>query len=595
MTDALRSCGTMLQIAWHHDRLKISVAIALTLAAGLAWPLVSLALKAVTNAALAHDVRSATIAGALTGVGAIGVLVLRHFAFMAYVEITEVAVISLDIELMTLANGSARVEHHERAEYADKITVLRRELSGLKEGMGALLTMMSLMVSLGITGVLLAVVNPWLLLLPVMAIPSVVAGQRASAIIESGKVRSATVTRQSGHLFRLATHAGSAKEVRVLRLQDELRFRNKALWDSAGRTLVIAEVRSTVVAGAGQLFFAVAYVVSVLVVVRQAVLGRSGVGDVVLVITLAAQVNHQVSSAVLELRNLQRIAYGFTRLRWLRALIAAQEPPPPDAELPDRLVDGIELTGLAFTYPGSNRSVLQDVDLFLPAGSTVAIVGENGAGKTTLVKLLCRFYDATSGSITVDGVDLRRFRLEEWRERIAAGFQDFVRFEVTAQQAVGVGDLPRVDDEQAVRDALKRAGATDIVDRLEHGLTTPLGKSWSEGAELSGGQWQKLALGRAMMRRNPLLLVLDEPTSALDAEAEHQLFERYADTARRVGHDTGAITLLVSHRFSTVRMADLILVVTEGRVAETGNHDELMAMKGLYSELYTLQAAAFQP
>jgi ATP-binding cassette subfamily B protein len=247
-----------------------------------------------------------------------------------------------------------------------------------------------------------------------------------------------------------------------------------------------------------------------------------------------------------------------------------------------------------FRYPGTDRIVLAGVNLHLPAGSTVAIVGENGAGKSTLVKLLCRFYEPTSGTITADGSDLTRIPLGQWRERIAAGFQDFARFEFVARQTVGVGDLPFVDEQPAVEAALDRAHAGDVVGRLEQGLSTQLGKSYTEGTELSGGQWQKLALGRAMMREMPLLLVLDEPTSALDAEAEHALFERYAEGARRVGEATGGITVLVSHRFSTVRMADLILVVADGRIVEAGPHPQLMRNRGLYSELYDLQASAYE-
>jgi ATP-binding cassette subfamily B protein len=248
---------------------------------------------------------------------------------------------------------------------------------------------------------------------------------------------------------------------------------------------------------------------------------------------------------------------------------------------------------VSFTYPGAHRPSITDVDLLIPAGASVAIVGENGAGKTTLVKLLCRFYEATGGTITLDGIDIRRFPVDDWSRRIAAGFQDFVRFELRAGQTVGVGDLPRRDDERAVLAALDRARATDVVRRLEQGLDTQLGKSWTDGTELSGGQWQKLALARAMMRPAPLLLVLDEPTSALDAEAENLLFERYAANARRLGGATGAITVLVSHRFSTVRMADLIVVVDAGRVTEVGDHQMLMARGGLYAELYALQASAF--
>jgi ATP-binding cassette subfamily B protein len=224
----------------------------------------------------------------------------------------------------------------------------------------------------------------------------------------------------------------------------------------------------------------------------------------------------------------------------------------------------------------------------------VALVGENGAGKTTLVKLLCRFYDASDGVIAIDGIDIRRLPLEEWRARIAAGFQDFVRFELLARQAVGVGEVSLVDDETAVLSALDRAHARDFVERLDAGLDTPLGKGRHGGTELSGGQWQKVALGRAMMRDAPLLLILDEPTAALDAETEHQLFDRYAKNARRLSRQTGAITILVSHRFSTVRTADLILVIKDGHIEEAGSHADLIKQNGVYAELYGLQASAYR-
>ncbi|MDT7781801.1 MAG: ATP-binding cassette, subfamily bacterial, partial [Pseudonocardiales bacterium] len=263
-------------------------------------------------------------------------------------------------------------------------------------------------------------------------------------------------------------------------------------------------------------------------------------------------------------------------------------------EAPDELRGGIAFEGVSFAYPGTDVEVLSGVNLNLPPGSVVAVVGENGAGKTTLVKLLCRFYDTTAGTIDLDGTDIRRFPLDAWRARIATGFQDFVRFEVAARHTVGVGDLPFLNDDNAVLAALDRANAAGVIDQLDQGLTTQLGKTYADGRELSGGQWQKLALGRAMMREAPLLLILDEPTSALDAEAEHQLFERYAEHGRRIGKACGTITVLVSHRFSTVKMADLILVVAGGQVVEAGNHAALLESGGTYASLYGLQAAAYQ-
>ena len=252
------------------------------------------------------------------------------------------------------------------------------------------------------------------------------------------------------------------------------------------------------------------------------------------------------------------------------------------------------MDGLTFRYPQTDSDVLTSVDLDLPAGSTIAFVGENGAGKSTLVKLLCRFYEPSGGRIAVDGVDLASIDEDAWRERVAAGFQDFVKFELLAQESVGVGDLPRLDDLDGVDRAVDRGAARDVIEDLPAGLGTPIGVSHPDGGtELSGGQWQKLALARAMMRERPLLLILDEPTSALDAHAEHELFERYAESARAVAKATGGIAIFVSHRFSTVRMADRIVVVADRGIAEQGTHEELVALGGIYAELYALQASAY--
>jgi len=220
-------------------------------------------------------------------------------------------------------------------------------------------------------------------------------------------------------------------------------------------------------------------------------------------------------------------------------------------------------------------------------------VGENGAGKTTLVKLLCKLYEPNAGRILVDGRPLARMPADEWRARLAGAFQDFFRFELRAKHSVGVGDVPRLDDDPAVVVAVGRAGADDVVARLASGLETQLGPTWPEGVEVSFGQWQKLALARGFMRDAPLLLVLDEPTAALDAETEHALFERYAAAARDHALD-GRVTVLVSHRFSTVRMADLIVVLDGARLVEVGTHDDLMARGGQYAELYGIQAAAYR-
>jgi ATP-binding cassette subfamily B protein len=223
----------------------------------------------------------------------------------------------------------------------------------------------------------------------------------------------------------------------------------------------------------------------------------------------------------------------------------------------------------------------------------VAVVGENGAGKTTLVKLLAKLYQPGSGRILVDDLDLARIDSGRWRQRMAGAFQDFFRFEFLAGQTIGLGDLPNLDHEPALSAAADRAGARDVIEGLPDGLATQLGPTWPDGVDVSFGQWQKLALARGFMRTDPLIAVLDEPTAALDAETEHQLFERYAASARE-RQEKGSITILVSHRFSTVRMADLIVVMDGASVAEAGSHEDLMARRGRYCELYGIQARAYQ-
>jgi ATP-binding cassette subfamily B protein len=592
--ESLRSAAWLLRISWRQHRAKTVASLVLMISGAVAAPLMALSLRWLTNAAIAGDTTTAGVAGIAVAACAMGVLTLSHFAHLAYFELAEIDTLTTELRLIALSSGSAGIEHQERAEFADRLTVLQQEIQQIQNGIYAALTLSGLVVAISLTGLLLAMVNPVLLLLPLVAVPPLMAGRRAQLILDRSREEAAADTRLAMHFLRLATSAGPAKELRVFGLQGEILARYRELWEGVTRRRWRAQIEAMLLRAGGQLVFAAGYVAGVLLVVNDAIGGHRSVGDVVLAITLAAQVNQQVASAVNLLHDMQRVARTHVRFEWLEKYIAEREPKHADNPVPERIASGITFRDVTFRYPGTDRTVLEGVNLTFPAGSTVAIVGENGAGKSTIVKLLCRFYEPTSGTIDIDSADLSRIPLDAWRGRIAAGFQDFARLEFVARQTVGVGDLPFVDDQAAVEAALERAHATDVIGRLEQGLSTQLGKSHTDGTELSGGQWQKLALGRAMMREMPLLLVLDEPTSALDAEAEHNLFERYAEGARRVGRATGGITVLVSHRFSTVRMADQIVVVADGRVAEAGSHSQLMRNRGLYAELYELQASAYE-
>ncbi|MBN2177743.1 MAG: ABC transporter ATP-binding protein [Demequinaceae bacterium] len=593
MIESLRGAKTLAHIAWNESRGRVVLSFLLMTLQFVAMPLAAPALAALTNAAIRHDASAVTGAALAVAALTMASLVAGHFGHIFYFELGEMVQLAIERDLIDISNGSAGLEHHERPDYADKLRVIRQEVNWAGwMVMSILFSSIGLAMGMLITIFLLSTLNPWLLLLPVFAIPSLILGRMGEVGMGKAREAAAPHTRKVRHVFHLVTDAGPAKEIRVCGLGEEMHDRQKASWKDATDILVKGEDRSAFLQVIGQLLFAVAYIGATLLVIRNVVADQGTVGDVVLVISLASQVNAQVTQAVFLLVGLQRVSRTLANLAWMRALVE-KDLPTPDLPLPKTIRKGITLRDVSFAYPGTERKVLGGVNLELPAGTTVAIVGENGAGKTTLVKLLCRFYEQTSGAIEMDGVDMRRFPLDEWRGRIAAGFQDFARFEFIAREVVGIGDLPKIESTPAVKKALHRARGDDLLTRLEDGLETQIGKSYADGTELSGGQWQKLALGRAMMRETPLLLVLDEPTSALDAQAEHNLFEEYAASAKRVAKKTGAITILVSHRFSTVRMADLILVVNDGRIQEAGSHQELMKLGGLYADLYSMQAKAY--
>jgi ATP-binding cassette, subfamily B, bacterial len=258
---------------------------------------------------------------------------------------------------------------------------------------------------------------------------------------------------------------------------------------------------------------------------------------------------------------------------------------PPSAE-PRRRPPWMQGEGSA--RPRGPREVLKGVSFTLPAGKTVALVGANGAGKTTIVKLLSRLYDPTGGQILLDGTDLRELDLEDLRRQVAVVFQDYARFQLPARDNIGFGQVDRLADMERITRAASQGGAVPVIERLPEQYETTLGRMFSGGVELSGGEWQKVALARGFMRESPQLLVLDEPTAALDAQAEFEVYERFRDLTE------GRTTLLISHRFSTVRMADHIVVLEDGHIVEQGPYDALIAAAGTYARLYELQAQRYR-
>ncbi|HVE92879.1 MAG TPA: ABC transporter ATP-binding protein [Actinomycetota bacterium] len=495
----------------------------------------------------------------------------------------------LDRQMTRLWTRIPGLEHHERPEYLDRLELLRTESWILKQALESFMHFAGISARLAISVVLLVRLHPLLLLLPAAGIPSFLTGRSVEKRLDRVQLRTAPSRRLSRHLFDLATSAGAGKELRVFAAGDEILRRRRTAWRDAHDREFAVQWRGAAATTAAAIFFSAGYAAAVALMVVRASQGRASAGDVVMALVLSAQMNGMLGSAVGQTTWLVGALRTASRYVWLQDYAAGAPGPATPVQAPQALREGIHLDRVSFRYPGTDAWVLSDVDLRLPAGIVVALVGENGAGKTSLVKLLCRFYEPSAGTIRVDGADLADLDVEQWRSRLSGAFQDYARFEFLLRESVGVGRLEDLDDAGRVSHAMARAGASEVTASLPRGLGTQLGSRWQEGEELSGGQWQKLALARALMRPEPLLLILDEPTSALDAQTEHALFERFAAESRKGGR----VTLLVSHRFSTVRMADLIVVLDAGKVAEAGSHAQLMAKGGLYADLYSIQAKAY--
>ena len=589
---ALSSMWRLCKLGYRHEPRLMLAAFVLSQLAALPDALLALWLMLLGEGVLGHRpglVRAAAIG---LGLSATGTWFLRTVSTRVQRRFRDKVTIALESHVARLQASVATIAHHERADYLDRLSMLRNQVFVLDHMYMSLFSTCGWILRLGVTIVLLASIHIALVLLAVFALPTVLTSTWRPAVERVAQERGAQANRLARHLFTTATTAPPGKEVRVTGIGHLLVAQRRAAWERGYGPIAAARWESAAWHALAWSVFGGAYVGAVVFVSSGL---RAPAGDVLLLLAAGSRLSAYIGATVGEIGFLRGFWMdGSRRLAWLEDY-AASFVAAADRPVPASMRDGIRLEHVSFAYPGTSRLVLDDLSLSLPAGSVVAIVGENGAGKTTLVKLLAKMYEPTSGSILVDETPLARMRADEWRARLAGAFQDFFRFEFRARHTVGLGDVPRMDDEAAVIGAVDRAGASDVIARLASGLDTQLGPTWPGGVEVSFGQWQKLALARGFMRDQPLLLVLDEPTAALDAETEHALFERYAAAARGTGESaSGRVTILVSHRFSTVRMADLIVVLDGARLVEMGSHDALMAHGGQYSQLYGIQAAAYR-
>jgi ATP-binding cassette subfamily B protein len=522
---------------------------------------------------------------------------------LAYVRQLLGARLALDINVMILDKAlTLELRHFEDGRFYDSLTRARREasfrpVSVVTEGFQLVQNALTL------TGYLVLILrySRWAALaLLIASVPA--------ALVEMYFSRSAfrlrnwrsPESRQLNYLEYVLANDGHVKEVKLFGLGSTLLSRYKGLAERiyredqalAGRRAGWATLLSLVGTGA----FYACYAGMALAAAASAIT----LGNLTLYLVAFRQGQQAFQSVLAAIGGIYEDTLYMSNLFEYLSIPVSNEPPRKAPEYPSATGEqGIRFDNVGFRYPmagGENghgkegareRWALRGVSFFVPRGQSVALVGANGAGKTTLIKLLTRLYDPSEGRVLLDGIDLRDWDVEKLRARVAVIFQDFNEYQFDVRDNVGVGSLPHLKEDERIARASERGGADEVVKALPEGLGTRLGKWAHDGVELSGGQWQKIALARAFMREEADVLVLDEPTAALDAEAEHAIFERFRTLA------AGRTTFLISHRFSTVRMADRILVLEDGRVLEDGSHQELVAAGARYAHLFSLQAQGY--
>jgi ATP-binding cassette subfamily B protein len=478
--------------------------------------------------------------------------------------------------------------HFENSEFYDKLTQARREASmrplslvsrtfKLAQDNFSLLTY----------GALLLQFSTWaVIILVITAFPPFVAETRfAGEAFRLFKWRSPE-TREQTYLETLVAREDYAKEVKLYQLGDIFLNRYQQIFHQLYREDQNLTIRRGVWGYFLGLLSSVCFYATYAWIVLETILGRISLGDMTMYLMVFRQGQSTFSGILTSLGGMYEDTLYLANLdEFLDQPVSQSLGNVTQGLFPEA---GLHLENVSFTYPGSETPALSNISLHIKPGEKLAIVGKNGSGKTTLIKLITRLYTPSSGQILLDGIDLQEWDIEVLRKRIGVIFQDFVRYQFTVGENIGVGDVQHLENEQYWEIAAKKGMAKSFIETLPSRFQTRLGRWFKSGTELSGGQWQKIALSRAFMRMNADILVLDEPTAAMDAEAEFEIFERLRNLTKN------QMVILISHRFSTVRMADKIAVIEEGKIIEKGTHEELLAAKGRYAKLFTIQAQGYQ-
>ena len=430
--------------------------------------------------------------------------------------------------------------------------------------------------------------SPWLLLVLIACVIPAFLGESHFAFLGYALAyRQTPVKRQIDYLRFLGASKDSAKELKLFGLSKFLTDRFQQLSDDVYKQNVSLAKRRLVASALLSLLTTIGYYGAYAYVILETVEGYMTVGTLTFLTGAIAGASANLQMIFSTFSSIADQSLFLTDLLQFFAVRPTVFSKPNALKTPKPIAIGIEFRDVSFSYPGGGRTILRNLNLFLKPDERIALIGENGEGKTTIVKLLTRLYDPTFGQILLDGIDLREYDLEDYASNIAVIFQDFMRYDMTALENIAVGQIQARQNLAQVELAAKKSLAEGVIQKLPRGYDQMLGRRFETGVDLSGGEWQKVALARAYLR-DAQILVLDEPTAALDARSEHEVFERFAELTK------GKMALLISHRFSTVKMADRIIVLERGVIAEDGRHDQLMAHGGRYAEMFELQASSYR-
>lgn len=490
---------------------------------------------------------------------------------------------------MELIEHAARLDMYqfENPVFYDKLERARRQTTGRTMLMSLALQQIQDVITIIFLGAGLVAFNPWLILILVIAvIPSFLGESHFNQQTYSLTHAWTPQRRELDYLRYIGASDSTAKEVKIFGLSDFLAQRFYKLADEYYRQNRKIAIRRNFWGSVLSIIGTAAYYAAYVVIAIQTISGQITVGTLTFLTGSFSRMRGMLQGIMSRFSRITDSAMYLQDLFDFFAIEPNIKNAPNSQSFPEELKEGFTFENVSFKYPGSERWAIRHLSFHLPVGKKMALVGENGAGKTTLVKLLARLYEPTEGRILIDGIDIRDIDLGSLRENIGIIFQDYVRFQLKVRENIAIGNIENVEEMEQIESAAQKSLAEMVIEQFPEKYEQFLGKRFKDGLELSGGQWQKIALARAYMR-DAQLLILDEPTAALDARAEHEVFLRFAELIE------GKSAVLISHRFSTVRMADIILFLEHGQRLEMGSHEELLELGGKYAELFNLQAAGY--